>query len=99
MARVGKDLKDHLFPTPCHGQGHLPPDQFAQRPIQPGFEHLQGWGIHNLFKQPVPVPHNPHSEEFPPKSIIFYLGPFILVLNKESFSILYISPLQVLKEE
>lgn len=93
MARVGKDLKDHLFPTPCHGQGHLPPDQFAQSPIQPGFEYLQGWGIHNLFKQPVPVPHNPHSEEFAPKSILFYLGPFPLVLNKESFSILYVSPL------
>lgn len=24
---VGKDLKDHFIPTPCSGQGHLPPAQ------------------------------------------------------------------------
>ena len=32
-------------------QGHQPPhllDQAAQGPIQPGLEHLQGWGIHLL---------------------------------------------------
>jgi len=27
---VGRDLKAHLIPTPCHGQGHLPLDQVAQ---------------------------------------------------------------------
>ena len=32
-----------------------PPDQAAQSHIQPGLECLQGWGIHNLLKQPVPV--------------------------------------------
>ena len=31
-----------------HQPPHLIPDQAAQRPIQPGPEHLQGWGIHNL---------------------------------------------------
>ena len=33
-------------------QGHQPPhlilNQAAQRPIQPGLEHLEGWGIHSL---------------------------------------------------
>ena len=29
---------------PCHGQGHLSPDQVAQRPIQPSLEHCQGGG-------------------------------------------------------
>lgn len=26
----GRDLKDHLIPSPCCGQGHLLPDQAAQ---------------------------------------------------------------------
>lgn len=24
MVRVGRDLKNHLLPTPCHGERHLP---------------------------------------------------------------------------
>ena len=39
---VGRDLIDHPVPAPCHGQGHLPPDQAAPSPIQPGLEHCQG---------------------------------------------------------
>jgi len=31
-----------LFQPPCYRQGHLPLDQVAQSPIQPGLEHLQG---------------------------------------------------------
>lgn len=37
---VGKDLKDHVVPTPCRRQGCYPPDQAAQGPIQAGLEHL-----------------------------------------------------------
>jgi len=29
------------FQPPCHEQGHLPPAQGAQSPIQPGLEHCQ----------------------------------------------------------
>jgi len=51
-------------------QGHQPPylilDQAAQGPIQPGLEHLQGWGIHSLSGQTVPAPHHSHSQEPPP---------------------------------
>jgi len=40
---------------PCCRQGHqspyLIPAQAAQGPIQPGLEHLQGWGLHNLYGQ------------------------------------------------
>jgi len=36
-------------------QGHQPADQAAQSHIQPGLECLQGWGIHSLLGQPVPV--------------------------------------------
>ena len=48
--------------SPCLRQGRQPPDlildQAAQGPIQPGCEHLQGWGIHSLSGQPVPAPHH-----------------------------------------
>ena len=43
---------------PHHRQGHqlphLTPDQAAQGCIQPGLEHLQGWGIYNLSGQQSP---------------------------------------------
>jgi len=32
MAWVGKDLKDHLVPALCHGQGHLPLHEVAHTP-------------------------------------------------------------------
>jgi len=55
---------------PCHMQGQQPPDlilhQAAQGPIQPGLEHLQGWGLHNLSGQPISVPNHSHSKELPP---------------------------------
>jgi len=59
-------LKIIWFQPPCHGQGHLPPDQVAQSPIQPGLEHCQGGDSHSFSGQPVPVPHHPCSEEFIP---------------------------------
>ena len=42
---------------------HLILDQAAQGPIQPDLEHLQGRGIYNLSRQPVPAPHHSHSKE------------------------------------
>ena len=53
------DFKDPLVSTPCYMQSQQPPDQAAQSHIQPGLECLQGWGIHILFRQPVPVRHHP----------------------------------------
>jgi len=50
MASVGRDLKDHLVPTPCHGQGHLPLHQVDQSPVQPSLEQPQGWGNDNFFE-------------------------------------------------
>ena len=55
MAWVEKDHSDHVVSTPCYVQDHQPLDQAAQSHIQPGLEYLQGWGIHNLLGQPVPV--------------------------------------------
>ena len=66
MVGLEGNLKDHLIPTPCHGQGHLPPAQVAQSPIQPGLGHCQGWGIHSCSGQPVPVSYHLHCIEFLP---------------------------------
>ena len=54
------------FQSPCYVQGHQPPDQAAQSHIQPGLECLQGWGIHSLLGQPVPVRHHPLCEKLLP---------------------------------
>ncbi|NXN59955.1 POGZ protein, partial [Rynchops niger] len=54
-------LKIIQFHPPCHGQGHLPLDQVAQSPIQPGLKTFQGWGFHPRSGQPVPVSHHPHA--------------------------------------
>jgi len=67
-----------LFHPPSHGQGHLPLDQVAQSPVQPGLEHFQGGDSHSFSGQPVPVFHHPHGEEF------FFL---ISNLNLPSFSL------------
>jgi len=56
-------------PTPSR-QGHQAPylilDQATHGPTQPGLEHPQGQGIHNLSGQPVPAPHHSHSKELHP---------------------------------
>ena len=54
------------FQLPCYVQGRQPADQAAQSHIQPGLECLQGWGLHNLRGQPVPVRHHPMCEKLPP---------------------------------
>ena len=65
-----------LQPSCCR-QGRQPSylilDQAAQCSIQPGLEHLQGWGIHNLSGQPVPnelvsLDHTTEQEETAPKT-------------------------------
>lgn len=48
MAWAGKDFKDHFIPNPSHEQVHLQTEEVAQSPIQPGFEHLHEWDIHNF---------------------------------------------------
>jgi len=62
MSKVGRDLKYHPAPTPCHRQGCYPPAQAAQGPIQAGLDCLQGCSIHSFSGQPVPVPHHPLSK-------------------------------------
>ena len=55
------------FQPPCHGQGHLPPDQVAPSPIQPGLEPCQGGGSHSFSEQPGPGPHHSQREEYLPR--------------------------------
>ena len=59
------------FQSHCHRQGHQPPDlvdleQVVQGPIQPGLEHLQGWGIHSLAGRPFPAPQHSLCKELSP---------------------------------
>ena len=67
MAWVEKDHNYHPIPTPCYVQGRQSAAQAAQSHIQPGLECLQGWGIHSLLGQPVPVRHHSLGEKLPPK--------------------------------
>lgn len=63
MAWVGRALKLILFQPPWHRQRHLPLEQLAPSPVQPGCEHFQGWfqGAHqgqvqgSADLQPVPL--------------------------------------------
>jgi len=56
MAWVARDVKDHQVPTLLLRAGcrplNQPLNQAAHSPIQPGLEHLQGWGTHNFSGQP-----------------------------------------------
>lgn len=45
IIRAGRDIKAHLIPAPCQGQGNLPLSQVAQSPIQLGLEHFSPCGI------------------------------------------------------
>ena len=57
------------FQPPCCRRGsqllNQALDQAAQGPIQPGVEHLQGWGTPSLSEQPVPAPHRSLCERLP----------------------------------
>ena len=87
-AWVGRDLKDHKVPNPHHRQGHQTPHlilgQAAQGPIQPGLEHLQRRGIHNLSGQLFQRLTTLLVKNFPLTSNLnlpsFNLKPFPLVL-------------------
>lgn len=37
---AGRDLLRPSGPAPCRGQGHLPLDQLAQSPVQPGLKEV-----------------------------------------------------------
>ena len=88
-----------------HRQGHQPPHlilgQAAQGPIQPGLEHLQEQGIHNLPGQSVPAPYHSHSKELhpdiQPKSTLLQLKtirpcPAVIYPFKELTPLLFTGP-------
>ena len=94
------------FQPPCYVQGRQPPDQAAQSHIQPGLECLQGWGIHNLLGQSVPVSHHPLCEKLPPNiqpkpplSQFKAIPPCPIAIHphKQLLPLLFISSLQVLE--
>jgi len=57
MAEVGRDLWRSSGPSPLLKQDHL--EQVAQDHVQMASEYLQGWRLHSLFGQPLPVHTHP----------------------------------------
>lgn len=88
MVWIGKDIKDHLVSTPCHGQGDLSLGQVAQSSIHPSIRLAlnaseEGAATTTLGK-PIPVPHHPQSKEFPPNILLkptLSLNRFLFVLS------------------
>ncbi|KAK4828375.1 hypothetical protein QYF61_026113 [Mycteria americana] len=70
-------------PTPLLKQGHLEP--VAQDRVQTAFEYLQGWRLHKLPGQSVPLLSQPHSKKVFPdvqrEPPVFSLCPLPLVLS------------------
>lgn len=58
---------NHPVQPPCSKQDQ--PEQAAQDCAWSGFEHLPGWRLHNLSRQPVPVFLHPHGKK---KRVVIY---------------------------
>jgi len=94
-------FKNHLVQLPCNEQRHLQLHQFAQSHIQPDLERLQGWGIHHLSGQPVPVLHHPYCKLLLPyiqsKSLLYTetISPYPITTGpaKESVPLFLLAPL------
>lgn len=50
-----------IWPTPLIEQAYLAP--VTQDHVQLGFEYLQGWRVHSLSRQPVPVLSHPDGKK------------------------------------
>jgi len=66
MVWVGRDLKDHLIPTPLPWAGTSSTRPGCPKPHPAWPWTLPGRGQPQLSGQPVPVPQHPHDEEFLP---------------------------------
>ena len=80
-------LEGPSSPNPCNEQGHLQLHQVAQSPVQPDLECLQGWSIHCLSGQPVPVPHHSYYNFFLISNLNLFsssLNLFRLVLSQQT---------------
>ena len=66
MAWVEKDHNDHLISTPLLWAGLPTTRTDCPEPQLPCLVFLQGWGIHSLLGQPVPLCHHPLCEKIPP---------------------------------
>ena len=53
--RLEGTFRGHLAQPPCSEQGYIQPDPVAQSPVLPGLKCFQGWSLHYLSGQPVPV--------------------------------------------
>ena len=78
--------KGHLVQPPCSEQGHLQL-HWGQDPVKPDLGCLQGWGIHHISGQPVPVLHHPYCRKHLPynqSTSPDILKPFPLVVLQQN---------------
>jgi len=61
MVWVGRDLTDHLVPTPLLWAGTPSTSPGCSEPCRPGLEHCQGGVSHSFSGQPGPGPHHPQN--------------------------------------
>ena len=61
VVEVGRHLLSSSSPNALLKQGQL--QQVAQDYVQSGFEYLQGWRLHSLSGQPVPVFDHPFGKK------------------------------------
>ena len=64
MVEVGRDLWRSFCPTPLFKQGLL--GLVAQEHTVRAFDYLQGWRLHNIPRQPVPVFSHSKSKKVSP---------------------------------
>jgi len=68
MGEFQRDLGRAFCPSPLLKQGQLQP--IAQDHLQVAFGYLQGWRLHHLSGQPMPVLSHPHFEEVFPGALM-----------------------------
>jgi len=61
LEKTSKTIQSNSQPIPTMPTNHVPQFHFC-----PFLEHLQGWWLHHLPGQPVPMPHHSCREEMFP---------------------------------
>lgn len=87
---VGKDLSRSLIPPLAQNSisYEIKPRGLSEGFVQSGLENLQGWRLHHLFKQSVPMLDCPHHEKvFPYVQLeVFFFYPLSLFLSQATLS-------------
>jgi len=74
-------LKVIQFQCPCNRWAHLPLDQVAQSPIQPGLEHCQGLGKMRVYPGHLRL----RNYQLWPYSVLFNVTAGMLISKQKSY--------------